>query len=51
MPVLTYANFDLLIDRSPAGYRARVIHSPAGEAVVEFALPFTEDELTTSIAC
>ena len=46
MPVLTYANFDLLIDRSPAGYRARVIHAPAGEAVVEFALPFSEDELT-----
>jgi hypothetical protein len=46
MPVGSYDNFDLLIDRSPAGYRARVIHSPAGEAVVEFALPFSEDELT-----
>ena len=41
----TYADFDLLIDRSPAGYRARVLRSPAGEASVEFALPFTADEL------
>jgi hypothetical protein len=45
MPVSTYANFDLLIDRSSTGYRARVIHSPAGEAAVEFALPFNDAEL------
>lgn len=43
----TYLNFDLLVDRSPIGssYRARVIQSPAGEAVTDFSLPFTEDEL------
>ena len=41
----TYANFDLLIDRSPTGYRARVIRSLAGEASTDFTLPFTEEEL------
>jgi formylglycine-generating enzyme required for sulfatase activity len=45
MAPATYANFDVLIDRSPAGYRARVIQSPAGEAAVEFALPFSQEEL------
>ena len=39
----TYANFDLLIDRGPAGYRSRVLHSLAGEAIAEFSLPFTPD--------
>jgi len=38
MPVLTYANFDLLIDRSPAGYRAFVVDLPIGEASVFFDL-------------
>lgn len=41
----SYLNFDLLIDRGPAGYRARVIASPAGEAATDFALPFTDAEL------
>ena len=45
MPVGSYGNFDLLIDRGPNGYRARVIRSLAGEATVEFTLPFTDDEL------
>ena len=45
MPVGSYGNFDLLIDRGPNGYRARVIRSLAGEAAVEFTLPFTADEL------
>ena len=47
MSIPTYADFDLLIDRSLAGYRARVLRSPAGEASVEFAFPFTTDELAT----
>ena len=45
MPVGSYDNFDLLIDRGPNGYRARVIRSLAGESAVEFNLPFTDDEL------
>ena len=39
MTDFTYANFDLLIDRSPAGYRARVIDVPVGEISVLFDLP------------
>jgi hypothetical protein len=45
MAPAAYANFDVLIDRSPAGYRARVIQSPAGEATVDFALPFGQEAL------
>lgn len=43
-----HLNFDLFIDHRPAGrsYRARVIQSPAGEAVADFSLPFSTDELT-----
>jgi hypothetical protein len=33
-------NFDLVFEHSPGGYRARVLNSPAGEAAVEFFLPF-----------
>lgn len=40
-----YTNFDLLLDLGPAGYRARVIDSPAGQAAVEFILPFGDGEL------
>ena len=40
MAPAAYANFDVLIDRSPAGYRARVIQSPTGDAAVDFTLPF-----------
>ena len=38
---LTYENFDLLIEPgSRRRYRARVVHSPAGESdAVEFTLP------------
>ncbi len=43
----SYRNFDLLIERRATGYRARVQDSPAGEAVVDFTLPFTADELRT----
>lgn len=41
----SYLNFDLLIDRGPAGYRARVIASPVGDAMTDFALPFADAEL------
>lgn len=40
-----YQNFDLLITRTATGYNARVIESPAGEANVDFVLPFTQAEL------
>lgn len=33
-------NFDLAFEHSAVGYRARVLNSPAGEAEVEFTLPF-----------
>ena len=45
MPELTYLDFDLLIEGSEAGYCARVLNSPAGQAAVDFALPFSELEL------
>ena len=46
--VSEYLPFDIFIDRGPTGtgYRARVLQSPAGEAMTDFALPFTQDELT-----
>jgi hypothetical protein len=39
VPPHTYLNFDLLIDPTPQGHRARVIEAPAGEATVDFQLP------------
>ncbi len=45
MAGLVYANFDLLVERATAGYRARVLESPAGEASAEFSLPFSGAEL------
>ncbi len=41
----TYQNFDLLVTRSGGGYNARVISSPAGQANVDFVLPFSPAEL------
>jgi len=38
MPPLDYLNFDLLLEAHTAGYRARVIASPAGEAKHDFEL-------------
>ncbi len=52
-PVLTisaYENFDLLIDQTAQGLRARVIRSLAGEATADFQLPFTEGELAAFFA-
>ena len=45
MAAITYENFDLLLDRSPNGYRAKVTRSLAGEATTEFTLPLSPDEL------
>ena len=45
MDTITYLDFDLLVERSEAGYRARVLSSPAGRATAEFILPFSELEL------
>ena len=40
-----YLDFDLLIERSGENaYRARVLSSPAGQAVVNFSLPFSQIE-------
>jgi len=41
----TYLNFDLLILRSRLGYAAHVVASPAGEAAVDFQLPFGDEVL------
>lgn len=40
-----YLNFDLMIERKEDGYQARVLASPAGEAVEDFAMPFSSEEL------
>lgn len=45
MSLPTYQNFDLLITRTATGYNARVINAPAGQANVEFVLPFHHTEL------
>ncbi len=41
---IDYLDFDLVIDRGEGGYRARVVDSPAGQAVAEFK-GFSELEL------
>ena len=38
-------DFDVAIESLGGGYRTRVIASPAGEAHVDFTLPFTDQEL------
>ncbi len=40
-----YSDFDLLIQRTPEGYRAQVLTSPAGQAAAFFTLPFSDLEL------
>jgi len=39
-------DFDVVIEPLGAGYRARVVGSPDGEAYADFTLPFTDDSLT-----
>jgi tetratricopeptide (TPR) repeat protein len=45
MPEITYLDFDLLILPVEAGFQARVLASPAGEANYTFHQPFTVQEL------
>ena len=45
-----HLDFDLLLERTPQGYRAHVISSPAGQATSEFALPFSEAELESLLS-
>lgn len=45
MAEIHYLDFDLLIERSGAWFRARILSSPAGQATADFRLPFGELEL------
>lgn len=45
MPDFKYLDFDLDIERTHTGYRAVVTQSPAGQAAIEFELPFAPLEL------
>jgi hypothetical protein len=45
MAVLTYVDFDLLIERSGERYKARVLSSPGGSASRSFELPFSREQL------
>lgn len=40
-----FLDFDLLFQKTSKGYRTLLFDSPAGEASVEFAFPFTDEEL------
>src|SRR5215469_87225 len=40
-----YAVFDLLIEHSGSGHRARVLNSPAGNAVADLPQPLSEEQL------
>ena len=42
---LFYVDFDLEIETVGAGYRARVLESPAGQANANFTLPFSPLEI------
>ncbi len=42
---MRYEDFDIMIVRSGTGYKAHVVTSPAGEAVTDFKLPFSEIEI------
>jgi len=44
MPI-NYRDFDLLIERTGDAYKARVVDSPAGEAVARLELPFSESDV------
>ncbi|MCI0691503.1 CHAT domain-containing protein [candidate division KSB1 bacterium] len=45
MAEMKYLDFDLLIERSGAHYTARVLNSPAGQAAIDFSLPFSEQDI------
>ena len=40
-----YVDFDLAIEKTPEGYRARVLNSPTGQASADFDLPFSDLEV------
>jgi hypothetical protein len=42
---LRYLDFDLTFQRTASGYQARVLGSPAGQAAIDFVLPFSELEI------
>jgi hypothetical protein len=42
---MNYKDFDLLLERAPKGFRAQVLTSSAGQASVEFQLPFSDVEI------
>ena len=44
MPI-NYRDFDLLIERAGEAYKARVVDSPAGEAITKLKLPFSESDV------
>ena len=41
---IRYYDFDLLIESSGDRFKARVLDSPAGEATVQFKIPFTHTD-------
>ncbi len=45
MPAPTYVNFDLQLAPGPNGLFARVLDSPAGQAVGEFRSPLSDEDL------
>lgn len=45
MAEMTYLDFDLLVQCSEARYTAHVLNSPAGQAVADFDMPFSDLEL------
>lgn len=45
MPIRTYEDFDLAIEATATGYRAKVLYSPGGEGSTTFTAPFSDDEL------
>lgn len=45
MAAMNYLDFDLLIERLGELYKARVLNSPAGQATVDFNIPFNELEI------
>ena len=49
MAEITYLDFDLLLERSGPGYRARVLHCPVVPAACDFSLPFSDLELENFI--
>lgn len=42
---IQYHDFDLLIERTGDGFKARILDSPAGEATVLFNLPFQPEDV------